>query len=93
MYSRPADPLEYLEECITKTKEAGVENIMWDTFALKKDPLPPIPSTSRQEPNEETEAPLESLNSQPPSSLNPFITLPPIANQSKWALLRNPKLD
>ena len=81
MYSRPEDPLEYLEECISKTKEAGVENIMWDTFALKKDPLPPIPTTSRAEAPVE-EPPLTSPTSQAPSSLNPFITLPPIPNQS-----------
>ena len=42
MYARPANPIEFLEECISKSKVMGPEKLTWDSFALKKDPLPPI---------------------------------------------------
>ncbi|XP_075264589.1 adenylate kinase isoenzyme 5-like isoform X1 [Convolutriloba macropyga] len=89
MYSRPEDPLGYLEECINKSKEAGVENIMWDTFALKRDPLPPITPTPREKsfitqhsPTQEAdESRHPHTDHSAPSNnpaLNPYQALPPI---------------
>ena len=46
MYYRPEDHLSYLQECLKRVHEAGVDNIRWQHFVdqRRKTPLPPIPS-------------------------------------------------
>ena len=44
MYYRPDDHISYLQECLRKIKDEGLENVKWNIFieSRKKTPLPPI---------------------------------------------------
>ena len=49
MYYRPDDHITYLQECLRKVKEQGVETVRWNLFIeqRRKTPLPPISSDGR----------------------------------------------
>ncbi len=45
MYHRPEDHVKYLQECLNKVKEDGMDNVSWNIFIdahKSKEPLPPI---------------------------------------------------
>ena len=47
MYYRPDDHIKYLQDCLTKVKAEGMDNVRWNIFIdahRGKTPLPPIGS-------------------------------------------------
>ncbi len=44
MYYLPEDHIHYLQDCLLKVKEQGVESVRWNLFIdqKRKTPLPPI---------------------------------------------------
>ena len=47
MYYRPDDHIKYLQECLGKVKDEGMDNMRWNIFIdahRGKAPLPPIGS-------------------------------------------------
>ncbi|XP_070582165.1 uncharacterized protein [Ptychodera flava] len=76
MYYRPEDHVEYLQSCLQKAKEAGHENIKWNSFVegvKRTSPLPPITPSLSREPTFQTEASIPEMKKTTP--------LPPISRQ------------
>lgn len=50
MYYRPDDHLGYINECLTKIKNDGLQSIKWNMFIeqARKTPLPPIGQNGRR---------------------------------------------
>ncbi|KAK2151184.1 hypothetical protein LSH36_373g02088 [Paralvinella palmiformis] len=83
MYYRPDDHITYLQDCLRKVKEQGVESVRWNLFIeqRRKTPLPPISSDGRlSRLNRENSFITESKSEEPRSFDDKGAPLPPISD-------------